>query len=297
MKKIRLIVALFLLVIGVVGAQELNCTVVINAEQTGQSNLQVFKTLEKSITEFLNETRWTDRSYKNQERIDCSINIIVNEFNTDSFRASIQVQSSRPVYGSAYSTPVFNFNDRQFSFRYTEFQPLVYDTNRYQNNLVSVLSFYAYVILGFDNHTFALDGGNDYFKEAQKVLNTAQAGGEKGWNAADGNNTRFRLMDDVLSANFSDFSKLMFSYHFEGLDKMHQDPKAAKEAIAVALQYTQALYRKRPNNFLTRVFFDAKTEEITSIFKEGPQVKIAELVRVLNRVAPAKLSNWKEIKF
>jgi len=280
-----------------VHAQELNATVIINAEQTGQSNLQVFKTLERAITEFLNETKWTIRSYKQQERIECSVNIIISNFDVDNFEGSIQVQSLRPVYGSNYSTPVFNYNDKQFSFEYTEFQPLVYDANRFQNNLVSVLSFYAYTMIGFDAQTFELNSGMEFFEEAQQIVNTAQSSDSQGWSPQDGPRSRFRLTDDLLSANFREFGDLLYGYHRNGLDYMSQDLKAAKQSVAITLLATENLHRKRPNNFLNRVFYDAKTEEIAAIFTDGPQVNITSLLKVLNTVAPTKASYWRQIKF
>ena len=136
-------------------AQQLSCEVVVNAEQTGQANLSVFKTLERSLNEFINQTTWTDRRLQDHERINCSMFITINSFEGESFNGTIQIQSSRPVYGTSMITPVFNFNDEQFSFSYREYQPLNYSQNTYTNNLVSVISFYVYTILGLDADTFA----------------------------------------------------------------------------------------------------------------------------------------------
>ncbi|MFT6414956.1 MAG: hypothetical protein ACJARZ_000290, partial [Dokdonia sp.] len=142
--KMKKIIFLFTALFGLMAsAQELNCVVVINAEQTGKSDLQVFRTLEREVTEFVNNTVWTDKSYKNQERIDCSMNIIIRKIDADIFEASIQVQSSRPVFNSNYSSPILNFNDRQFTFQYVEFQPMEYNPRVFTNNLVSTLAFYA----------------------------------------------------------------------------------------------------------------------------------------------------------
>ena len=288
-----------LCVTGLMQAQELNCVVVINAEQTGKSDLQVFKTLERELTEFMNRTQWTNQKYKQQELIDCSINIIISNVNSsnNSFEGSIQVQSSRPVFNSNYDTPILNFNDRQFNFEYTEFQPLNYNPNTFQSNLVSVLTFYAYTIIGLDASSYTRDGGEPYFVEARRIVSTAQQGNNTGWRATDGPQSRFRLNEDLLSPNFKAFQEIMYTYHRTGLDYFSDNPKEAKQSISVTLSLFRGMYSKRPNNFLSRVFFDAKAEEIASMYSGGPQVNITELVDTLNRVAPTKSTFWRQIKF
>lgn len=278
-------------------AQELNAVVVINAEQTGKSDLQVFRTLERQVTEFINNTVWTDKNYKQQERIDCSFNIIVSQLDADRFRASVQVQSSRPVFGSNYDSPLLNFNDKQFDFTYVEFQPLAYDRRSFSNNLVSTLAFYAYTIIGLDTSTFVQGGGEPYYEEAKQIVSNAQQSDSPGWKPVDGPQSRYRLNDDLLSPNFREFSGVMYSYHREGMDLMSADQKSAKASIAETLEKMRGMYNTRPNNFLSRVFFDAKAEEIASMFAGGPQVNIKELVETLNRVAPTKASLWRQIKF
>lgn len=295
MRIFAVILSLFALIS--LNAQELNAVVVINAEQTGKADLQVFQTLERSLTEFINNTKWTDRTFKQQERIDCSFNIIVTEVNSNSFQASVQVQSARPVYGSDYSSPVFNYNDRSFNFEYTEFAPLIFNPNTFDSNLVSVIGFYAYTIIGYDASTFKLGDGDKYFQIARQIVTTAAPSNERGWNAADGPQSRFRLNEDLLSPNFKEFSGVLYAYHRTGLDAMSSDLKKSKQTIATSILQLRAMYNRRPNNFLTRVFFDSKAEEITSIFSGGPQVNIADLQETLNRIAPTKSTFWRQINF
>jgi len=299
MNRMYTIILCLLLSISALNAQELNCIVVINAEQTGRSDLQVFKTLERELTEFMNRTQWTDKKYKQQELIDCSINIIINNINSsnNNFDGTIQVQSSRPIFNSNYDTPILNFNDRQFNFQYTEFQPLNYNPNEFQSNLLSVLAYYAYTIIGLDASSFSENGGEPYFVEARRIVNTAQQGNDPGWSATDGPQSRFRLNEDLLSPNFRAFGEIMYAYHRTGLDYFSDNQKEAKEGMAVTLTLFREMYNKRPNNFLTRVFFDAKAEEIASIYSGGPQVNITDLIDTLNRVAPTKSTFWRQIKF
>lgn len=278
-------------------AQELNCNVVINAEQTGNSNLSVFKTLEKQIFEFVNTTKWTNKEFTNQERIECSMYINVTDYAGDVFNATIQVQSSRPVYGSSYTTPVHNVNDKDFTFRYLEFQNMVYNPNAFESNLISVLAFHVYMILGIDADTFELNGGDTYFKQAQNIVNYSQGQNSKGWQLSDGTQSRYVLVDNMLSQTFEAYREVMYQYHRNGLDLMHQDQKQAKSNIANALVSLEAMNRVRPNSFILRTFFDAKADEIQDIFSSGPSVSIDKLVDALNNVAPMYSSQWRNIKY
>lgn len=278
-------------------SQELNCTIVVNAQQTGSENQQIFKTLEKQLTEFVNNTKWTDKTFTQQELIDCSMNIIVSEYSGQVFRASIQVQSSRPVFGSSYSTPIYNFNDKNFTFEYLEFQNLIYNPSQYESNLISVLAYHVYMILGLDADSYEKNGGQQYYKQAQTILNYSQQGNFKGWKLEDGLQTRFTYIDNVLSKTFKEFREVLYDYHRMGLDVMSDDVKKGKEAIVNSLTTFKAMNSRRPNSFLLRTFFDSKSEEIEQLFTGGPQVNIANLKDVLQKIAPMHSSKWRNIKF
>ncbi len=291
---------LFIVVIFIVGfsinAQEFNATVAVNAEQTGNPNLQVFKTLERSLTEFVNNTKWTSVEYRTEERINCSFFITIVSYDNDAFSATIQVQASRPVYGSGYNTTIFNINDKQFNFDYLEFQPLNYNPNNYESNLISVFAFYLYTILGVDADTFELNKGTDYYQEAKNIVNNAQGSNTAGW-AREQNPNRFRLNDDLLSGTYEGYRKAMYTYHREGLDVMYNNVKQGKEMITESMKSLQEVHNTRPNSYIMRVFFDAKADEISSILSGGPSINIAETIETLNNIAPTYSENWKDIKF
>lgn len=216
-------------------AQELNCSVYINAEQTGQPNNQVFRILETQLTEFINTTAWTDKSYKNQEKIECNMSIIISNFDSNLFTATIQIQSSRPVYGSSYTSPIYNYNDKQFNFSYVEFQPLVFNINSFTSNLISVIAFHVYTIIGLDADTFELNGGEPYFAIAKQIVNIAATSGFRGWKSTDGKQSRYSLNDALLSQVYSEFHSAMYEYHLNGLDLMSTSPRIAKSNIANAI--------------------------------------------------------------
>ncbi|WP_373057473.1 DUF4835 family protein [Zunongwangia sp. H14] len=277
-------------------AQELNCEIIINAEQTGQSNQSVFRTLQRSLTDFVNQNTWTNLEYEDQERINCSMFITINSYDGESFTGSIQVQSSRPVFGTSMITPVFNFNDEQFNFNYREYQPLNYSANSYTSNLVSVISFYVYTIIGLDADTFELNGGTIYFEEANRIVTTAQQGNSQGWRAADGSKSRYRLNTNLLSNTYAEFREAMYQYHRLGLDVMHKDVQAGKLAVAESLETLESMNTRRANSLLLRTFFDSKADEIALIFSGGPPVPLAALVETLNNIAPRYAKNWNALQ-
>lgn len=278
-------------------AQQVNCEIIVNAEQTGQTNLSVFKTLERSLNEFVNQTTWTDRRFQPHERINCSMFITITSFEGESFNGTIQVQSSRPVYGTSMITPIFNFNDEQFSFNYREYQPLNYSQNSFSSNLVSVVSFYVYTILGLDADTFAPEGGSTYFEEANRIVTNAQQGNYQGWKGSDGQRSRFRLNADLLANTYAEYRTALYEYHRLGLDVMHEDVAAGKEQIANTLNKLEVMNNRRNNSLLLRVFFDSKADEISSVYSGGPPVEdSAELIETLNNIAPRYARNWRNIQ-
>jgi hypothetical protein len=292
----KIVTFLLLFIFGFVQAQQLNCTVTVDAQRLSVTNQQVFKTLQTSISEFVNKTDWTGETVKQSEKINCSIYITVSANTSDQFIATIQVQSSRPVFNSSYASPVLNYNDKDFSFKYTEFENLIYNPTSFDSNLVSVLSFYSYIILGMDSDTFVLESGSPYFETAQDILNVAQQGGSKGWSQSDGNQNRYFLINDILSPAFKQVRQTMFDYH-TGLDLMNQNVKEAKEKIKRSLIDFTKLNASRPNAFLSRVFFDAKSDEIVAIFSGGPSITISDLVEDLNKISPLNSSKWALIKY
>lgn len=295
MRRILFLITLLVSTLAV-QAQELNATVTIDAVQTGQPNLQVFRTLEEQLIEFINNTSWTNKEFKNQERIDCNFTLIIQSFESTSFTGTLQVQSSRPIYGSIYDSPVYNYNDRQFSFDYIEFQPLVFNIHNFDSNLISVIAYHIYTVIGLDADTFKLNGGSEYFAIAKQIVNTAASGKFKGWKATDGTQSRYRFNDAILSNVYKEYHDALYTYHRHGLDKMDGNQMEGKNNIIQAISSLKNINDRRPNSYLIRTFFDAKTDEIERIFSGGPRVDINTLVENLNRLAPTRRTNWSNIK-
>jgi hypothetical protein len=279
-----------------ISSQELNCQVTVNFDQVSGSNRQVFKTLETSITEFVNQKKWTDKTVKSQERINCAINIIITKRDNNTFEGSIQIQSTRPVFGTSYETPILNIRDNDFNFKYNEFDQLIYNPTRFDSNLISTIVFYTYIILGVDADSFALKGGETYLKEAENVTLQAQQSGLAAWSNQVGVQNRFQIIDNLLSPGLSQFRSVIYTYHRLGLDELSGDAKIAKQNLENAIISLDRLYNKVIGNPLFRLFFDAKADEIVNLYSDGPNTRSKQrLIAVLQKISPNNSSKWRKI--
>lgn len=292
----KLILFFLFIVSSFANAQQLNCTVTVNAQKTSNPNQQVYKTLQNSLTEFINKTDWNGQSLKQNEKINCSFFITINSGESGDYSATLQIQTSRPIFDSTYTTPIFNYNDKDFNFKYTEFENLIYNPTSFDSNLVSVISFYCNLIIGFDADSFVDQGGTPFFEVAQNIANVAQQSGYKGWNQADGTQNRYYMISDLMSPTYSEIRTASYLYN-TALDGMSKDLKGNKEKIVKTISSLNKVHSARPNSLLMRAFFDAKADEIVSIFSNGSSVSITEIVDDLNKFSPMNSSKWSSIKY
>lgn len=294
-----IIVISFLIIAQIGVAQELNCKVVVNADQIVGANPQVFKTMQNTISEFMNQRIWTNKTYKNYEKIDCSIIItLASQTGNDVYSGSIQVQSSRPVFNSVYNSPILNYKDDDLMFDYVEFAPLHYDENSYQSELVSTLSYFAYMIIGLDADTFELNGGDSYFRIAQKIVDQVEdPNNKKAWKSNTNKFNRYQFLNTLLSPSFKNYHLLLYNYHLKGLDFLANDNISGKLSIKNALMELQDIESGNMNAQIIRTFMDAKADEIVNIFSENTiQGSNVELKNMLNKVAPTSATLWEKIK-
>lgn len=286
---------IILLIIGfhaMVLAQPVRVDLTVNTELVNQTNIAPIKTLEKSLRDFLNNTKWTSDNGSEQSEVSISMLLTISSVNDNSYGGTLQVQSGRLVYDSSYTSPLLNFLDDNFGFTYQEFQPFYFDVNRYNNNLISVFSYYIYLALGMELDSFSPLGGTAYFERARTIANAAQASNAQGWAVTQNRNGRYELIDQIISPAFNDFRDVIYQYHRNGLDRMVSSPKEAKELLKDELLSLQNLMRRQPNSYVMRAFFDAKGEEIGQLFSDGPEVDTESLLRFLNRFAPSNASYW-----
>jgi hypothetical protein len=303
-RKIRIILtavaALLLFAVAPATSQELYCNVQVSAQKIQGSNREVFQSMQRDIYEFMNSMAWTDNIFSFSERIECNLLINLDEqLSADEFRGTIQVQLSRPVYNTTYKTTVLNFMDNSFQFRYVEFQPLEFNPNSYTSNLVSVLAYYAYLIIGMDFDTFSPEGGTPYFQVAEKIVTNAQNAPEPGWKPYDGsrNRNRYWLIKNILNKEYAGVRQFEYLYHIKGLDRMESDMTQARTDIYDSLRQLQEVYRRRPDPFMyyMTVIIEAKVNEIVNIFTPGFPEEKNRVVQILTEIDPANESKYKQI--
>ncbi len=250
-------------------AQELNAKVTINSDKI-QGNKQVFTSLENTLTEFINNKKWTDASFGVNERIDCTFTLIINERDGDNFKAEIQIQARRPVYNSSYTTTTLNFRDTQLDFEYIEFSPLEYTENTLESNLTGTIVYYIYLILGFDFDSFSPKGGNAYFQQALQIVNLAQSQpGWNGWKAFDSNRNRHAVITAITENSGDVFREMWYNYHRKGLDEMAANPDRGRTNIIQALPALEQYKSARPTSILLQMFVDAKLDEVIAIYSKA----------------------------
>lgn len=281
-------------------SQELNCNVQVSAQKIQGSNRQVFENMQRDIYEFMNNTVWTNHVYSYSERIECSILINLNDqISADEFNGTIQVQLKRPVYNTTYNSTMLNFMDNNFRFRYVEFQPLEFDPTTHRSNLISVLAYYAYMVLGFDYDSFSSEGGTEFFQMAEKIVSNAQNAPETGWKPYDGsrNRNRYWLVKNVLDKEYEGVRKFIYEYNFNGLDKMESKIAEARTSMVESLRLIQDVYRRKPDPFmyLVLVVIEAKSDELINIFSESFPEEKSRVVQILTEIDPSNKSRYEKI--
>ena len=283
-------------------SQELLANVQINNQQIAGSNTQVFRILEKSLRDFINNTSWTGKKLQNFEKIKCNFAVVISERPTNnSFKGSIVVQATRPVFNSQYETPLMNINDTNFTFEYNENENLVFNERQFSGkNLIDVVSFYVYLILGYDADSFQLKGGQTWFDKAFKIAQNSQNQNYSGWNAVESQRNRGALISGLQNENTSTLRTVYYSYHRAGLDNLaRQDQNPAKKTIAESLMQLKFYENNFQMNYPFSVFMETKSTEIFNIFNSGPNtsVNISELKSLMSIFSPkdidTKWDKWK----
>ncbi len=277
-------------------AQELLCNVRVNSSQIQTSDRKIFQSLQTDIYEFVNNKNWTKTNIQNEERIECNFVINVSKkISSDEYEASIQIQSTRPVYGTSFKTPLFNYLDNNFRFKYLEYQSLEFSESTHISNLTSVLAFYVNIILGLDFASFSEYGGNEYFSIAQRIVNNAQNTPETGWKAFESDKNRYWLVNDLLDPRYEDFHTSIYSYHRLGLDLLAEEPDDARFEITESIEALKSIYRNNSSAFILKIFFDAKADEIVNIYSEAFPNEKARIVKTLLEIDPSNSTKYQLI--
>lgn len=256
--------------------------------------------MQRDIYEFMNNTVWTNNVFSYAERIDCNILINLNEqLSADEFRGTIQVQMRRPVFNTTYNSTMLNFIDNNFQFRYVEFQPLEFDPNSYRSSLVSVLAYYAYIILGVDYDSYSLLGGTEFYQVAEKIVTNAQNASEPGWKPYDGsrNRNRYWLVKNLLDREYEGVRRFIYEYDINGLDRMESRISEARASIVESLRLVQEVYRAKPDPYmyLVQIIMESKADELVNIFSEAFPEEKSRVMQILIEIDPGNKSKYEKI--
>ena len=292
---LKLFTLIFFLIPSLLLSQELNCRVIVNAEAIQSSDPSTITEMEIAFSEFLNNTKWTSDLFKVEERINCNIIITLNDQSDPAlgkYQASVQVLSSRPIYNTDHETILLNFADRDWTFEYVSSQPIIYNENSFIDNLSSLLSYYALIIIGLDYDSFGKLRGEAYFNLAWRVVTNAQNSGYNGWDQFNSIRNRYWLVENLLNAQMKPIREASYQYHLQGLDHFLETPEEARKMISESIQKILKVNQARPRSILTISFLDAKTDELSQIFSKGDQSLRKRTYNMLVNIDATKRSDF-----
>lgn len=281
-------------------AQELKCTISINSDQVQGTNKSVFTTLQQSIEEYVNTSRWTNMTFQDKERIECSMLIVVKSVQDNVFSCEFTCQSRRPVFGTTYTTPTLNIKDNNFVFTYQEHDRLDYQQNTFTTNLTALLAYYCYLIIGHDMDSFSRLGGTPYFQICENIVNSAQSASldnseASGWKAFESNRNRYALTNNLMDEAFKNYRAFYYEYHRYGLDEMGNNVANARARIAKDIKVLKEAYNARPATYIINTFLDAKYDELINIFKQGTSEEKKNVYDLLVSIDPTRQNQYEEI--
>lgn len=286
---------MLLLSFGFTYGEELQCVVEIQAPSQG-SDKQIYVQMEEAMSKYVNFRKWSDLKFEPAERIKCRMLFIINNRpSIDEFSGTLQVQLIRPVYNSTYESLVLNLKDKNINFKFTAFQPLEFSDNNYIDELTSLLNFYCYMLVGFDQETFELRGGTASFQKAQNIVNLAASNGLPGWKNYDGTQNRAWLVTDVLDNSLAKIHNFLYVYHRQGLDQMEKNLTLARKTMVQGLRDLQVLNQRYPNKYITRIFITAKGPEILQVFAKAEIQEKRDLVAIMMKLDPSRTDDYADL--
>ncbi|QDW26061.1 DUF4835 family protein [Pedobacter sp. KBS0701] len=292
----KIVWILVLVGFGKLQAQELNARVTLLAPQVSNISKPTLDALQKTIRDFLNNNKFSNESYKPQERIDCSFIITINSWDGGSgYTAEAQIQSSRPVFNSSYNSTLLNMSDKNFDFNFNDGATIDFSDQNYISNISALLTYYAYTIIGMDKDSFSKMGGTPFYKKAQNIINLAQASGNTGWRAADGLRNRFWFNENVLNPIFAELRNFIYSYHLSGLDQLTDNDKGLTQIVA-ALPALQQMDKQKLGSIFPNVYFATKAEEVTNVLSKLNGQERMKAYNMLAEIDPANIGKYEGLK-
>jgi hypothetical protein len=279
-------------------AQELNAKVSINTSKLENSNTEACEALRVKMEEFMNTKQWTAVKYEETERIECTFNITVNKYTSQdgAFECTLLLNSTRPVWGSAYTTALYNTRDQNFNFKFDPADQLEYNPDNLDNQLIALLAYYAHILIGMDMDTFAPLGGTAVLQTAEDIVNKAQNLGYSGWSAFNESNNRFALLNDYIDGSMETMRQLNYVYHRQGLDQLCDSTEQAYTALAESMELLDQARQARSMSNVPQLFTEYKKEELVNIFSHYMDEEKRKRVHdILFSINPSQNPSWEKI--
>jgi len=284
-----LIAALF---IGVLAqAQELQCEVRVNSSQVAGSDKTIYQSLQTALYEFINNTKFTEINFRQNEKIECSILIDITSRESNNFAGEINIALRRPVYKSNYNSPLFNTIDRKFSFEYMEGQTLDFSPTTYISDLSSTIGFYVYLMLGLDFDSFSRMGGTPFYAICDQITQSAPQNENVGWSST-GRQNRYTLNSEINNSTYEPLRQFLYDYHRLGLDVMSEKTQEGQEAILAALTLLQNVYDRNSMSYFLQLIIETKRDEIIQVFSEGNMKLRNEASNIMKAIDPSQSSRY-----
>lgn len=281
-------------------AQELQATININHSQIQGTDNTVFDNLRNTLSQFMNDRKWTNLQFQKNERIACSFNITVTKYDraTNMFTCKAIIQANRPVYNSAYNTTLYNNTDNDFNFEFTEFNQLEFNDESVDNQLTALCAYYAYLIIGMDIDSFSPMGGEDVLQRCMNVANNSQNLNYTGWKSFDDSKNRYAIINDYIDEGMKPFRQLQYDYYRNGMDEMAQNPEKGRVNISAAIESDlKTAHEARPMSMLPQIWTDYKKDELASIYNgKGTQNEKEKIYAILFGINASQNNSWNKIK-
>lgn len=276
--------------------QELRCQVEVNSQQIEGTNKNVFEQLQEAMNTYMNETKFSNATFAPNEKIECRLFLTVAEHNDDRIKGDLQVQLSRPVYNSTYTTTLFNFRDSKVEFDYREGDPLVFNANNEETNLTAILDYYAYLLLAIDFDSFSPNGGQPFYDRAAAIVQQMQSSGEVGWRTFEDTKNRAAVLSSYTDANTSGIRRMLYNYHRKGLDEMVTSPDKGRAAITETLDELKGIYANAPMSVALSIFRDSKLDELVNVYSKSSQTERQGVYDLLQPIYPTESQRLDKIR-
>lgn len=297
-KTFRNILTAILLCCGAVpsAAQEFRCDVEVNADQVEGTIKSTFGTLQEAINSYMNETKFSDATFSPVEKIECRLFFTINEYADDRVKADLQLQLSRPVYNSTYTTTLFNFRDSRVEFNYRDGDPIVYNEQQPESNLTAILDFYANLFLAIDFDSFSPKGGQRFYDRAASIVQQQQSSGEVGWRTFEDTKNRAAVLNSYTESNTAAMRDLLYNYHRKGLDEMVTSPDKGRSVITDQLKIVKGIYDNAPMSVVLSIFRDSKLDELVNVYSKAPETERKDVYDLLQPIYPTESQRLNDIK-